>query len=253
MALATRNFLTCSLPAVNTVIAKERLSLWCSRIRPTRAKLRAILPLLETRKRVILRVTAPGIGRVSSGRNGDESHRTLSLRSNQLRGRDRPDPGQDLPLHRLSNPHRHRFSHERVELAGHLCSSGRDTEDLRQDRRKREQAGACVLPRMRHTDLFDGPRCQPRVLWPAGGRARPPRRAASDTAGLVPLGAAVVDGYHRYRALRAPTIASTKIPAANSRVLEDWCTRHSGFSPLPAEPPPTRASLRLTGRGASRA
>ena len=47
---------------VDTVIAKERLSIWCSRIRPTRAKLRAILPLLETPKRVILPVTTPGIG-----------------------------------------------------------------------------------------------------------------------------------------------------------------------------------------------
>src|SRR5271156_4534444 len=104
---------------------------------------------------------------------------------------------------------------------------------------------------MRHTDLFDGPGRKPSVLWPASGRARPPRRAESDTAGLVPLGPALVDGYHRYRALRAPTIASNKIPAANSRVLEDWCTRHSGYSPLSPEPPPTRASLRLTGRGAS--
>src|SRR6516165_2578412 len=216
MAIATRNFLTCSLPAVNTVIAKERLSLSCSRIRPTRAKLLAIIPLLETRKRVILRVTAPGIGRVSSGRNGDESHRTLSLRSNQVRGRDRPDPGQDLPLHRLSNPHRHRFSHERVELAGHLCSKEWNPEDLHQDRRKREQAGAWVLPRMRHTDLFDGPRRQPSVLWPAGGRARPPRRAAPYKAGLVPLGAPVVDGHHRCRALRAPTVASNKIAAVKS-------------------------------------
>ena len=37
MALSTPNFLTCSLWAVNTVIAKERLLLWRSRTRPTRA------------------------------------------------------------------------------------------------------------------------------------------------------------------------------------------------------------------------
>src|SRR5262252_5109071 len=64
---------------------------------------------------------------------------------------------------------------------------------------------------MRYTALFDGPGRQPGVLWPAGGSARPPRRAAPDKAGLVPLGAALVDGHHRCRALRAPTIASNKI------------------------------------------
>src|SRR6516165_6068393 len=97
------------------------------------AKVREFGPLLATPKRVILEVTAPGIARVSSRRNGDESHRTLPLRPNQLRGRDRPDPGQDLPLHRLSNPHRHGVSHERVELARHLCPEERNTEDLLQD------------------------------------------------------------------------------------------------------------------------
>ena len=116
-------------------------------------------------------VTAPGIGagRVPSGRNGDESYRTLPLRTDQLRGRDRPNPGQDLPLHRLSNPHGHRFSHERVELARHLCPQERDTEDLHQDGGKREQAGARILPRMRHTALFDGSGPQPDVLRPAVG------------------------------------------------------------------------------------
>src|SRR6516164_9227515 len=65
---STSNFLTCSLPAVNTVIAEERLLPW------------RLSALLTTPKRVILEVTTPGIGRTSSGRNGDESHRTLSLR-----------------------------------------------------------------------------------------------------------------------------------------------------------------------------
>src|SRR5271167_4254376 len=37
MALSTPNFLTCSLWAVNTVIAEDRLLLWRSRTRPTRA------------------------------------------------------------------------------------------------------------------------------------------------------------------------------------------------------------------------
>src|SRR6516225_444696 len=131
---STSNFLTCSLSVVNTVIAKERLFLSPSRTRPTRAKPRAILPLLKTRKRVILTVTAPGVGRGIAKEKWYESHRTLPLRSDQLRGRNRPDPSQDLPLHRLSNPHRHRFSHERVELARHLCAEERNTKDLHQDR-----------------------------------------------------------------------------------------------------------------------
>jgi hypothetical protein len=38
MALSMPNFLTCSLWAVNTVIAEDRLLLWRSRTRPTRAK-----------------------------------------------------------------------------------------------------------------------------------------------------------------------------------------------------------------------
>src|SRR5580704_10095417 len=37
MALSMPNFLTCSLWAVNTVIAEDRLLLWRSRTRPTRA------------------------------------------------------------------------------------------------------------------------------------------------------------------------------------------------------------------------
>ena len=56
------HFLTYSLWPVDTVIAKERLLLWCSRTRPTGAKFRTILPLLETPKRVILPVTTLGIG-----------------------------------------------------------------------------------------------------------------------------------------------------------------------------------------------
>src|SRR6516225_6731545 len=66
---------------------------------------------------------------------------------------------------------------------------------------------------MRHTDLCGGPGRRPAVLWPAGGGARPPLRAASGTAGVVPLGPPVVDGPHRRGPLRAPTIASNKIPA----------------------------------------
>jgi len=37
MALSMPNFLTCSLWAVNTVISEDRLLLWRSRTRPTRA------------------------------------------------------------------------------------------------------------------------------------------------------------------------------------------------------------------------
>src|SRR6516225_10343982 len=80
---------------------------------------------------------------------------------------------------------------------------------------------------MRHTALFDGAGRQPRILWLAGGGARPPRRAAPYKAGLVPLGAPVVDGHHRWRALRAPSVASNKIAAVKSP-----SAARAGFSPI---------------------
>ena len=50
--------------------------------------------------------------------------------------------------------------------------------------------------------------CRPMA---AGWRPRPPRRVASGPAGLVPLGASLVDGSHRRGALRASTATSGKI------------------------------------------
>src|SRR5215831_6846918 len=69
---------------------------------------------------------------------------------------------------------------------------------------------------MRHTNLCGGPRREPDLLWPPGRRARPPRRAASDATGLVPLGPAVVNGPHGHRTLRAPTIACCFASLASS-------------------------------------
>src|SRR5215471_11873797 len=71
---------------------------------------------------------------ISSRRNGDEGQRTLPLWSDQLRGRNRRESGQDLSLYRLSDPHRHRLSYHGAELAGHFRSKERNTEDLHQDR-----------------------------------------------------------------------------------------------------------------------
>ena len=67
-------------------------------------------------------------------RKADESQRALPLRSDQLRGRNRPESGQDLSLYRVSDPHRHRLSYHGAELAGHFRSKERNTEDLHQDR-----------------------------------------------------------------------------------------------------------------------
>src|SRR5262249_23075587 len=80
---------------------------------------------------------------------------------------------------------------------------------------------------MRHSALFDRTGRQPGVLWAASGRARPPLRAASDKARLVPLSAALVDEHHRGRALRAPTLASSKIAA-----LKSPSAARAGFSQI---------------------
>ena len=62
-----------------------------------------------------------------------------------------------------------------ASLPGTFRLNERDPEDLHQDRRKREQTCAWLLPGVRHADLFRCTRAEPVNLRVAGGRDRPAR------------------------------------------------------------------------------
>jgi hypothetical protein len=87
-----------------------------------------------------------------------------------LRGRGRSGDSQGLPLHGLPKADRHGVSHQHRQSAGDVSADERVAEDLRQDCREREQAGARVLPGVRHADLFHRARGEPVNLRTAGRR-----------------------------------------------------------------------------------
>ena len=69
--------------------------------------------------------------------------------------------------------------------ARELQGSFGETEDLREDRREREQAAAVLLPGMRHADFFDIARRRSQQGALAARRIDPPARSAHPEAAVV--------------------------------------------------------------------
>jgi len=114
-----------------------------------------------------------------------EDRRTLSLRRDHLRGGGRSRCAPHLPLHRLPDALWVGFSHEHPGIRRAFCASGR-TEDLYQDRRKRQQTPPRLLRHLRHPDLClrSGQSADLRLARRYDHPARRLRPAAADLAAV---------------------------------------------------------------------
>src|SRR5688572_10510345 len=86
-------------------------------------------------------------------RSNYESRRRLSLRQHQILGGYRSRRDRHLSLHRLPGAVRQRVQGSGARAAGKSRMERRQAEDLYQDRGERQQAGAGILPRLRHVAL----------------------------------------------------------------------------------------------------
>ena len=93
-----------------------------------------------------------------------------------------PEKGHDLPLHRLSVGHGLGVSRLDPDAGQHFQDDG-TTDDLRENRGKRQSARAGVLPKMRLADLFDDARRRPEGFVHVAGRHFAPARSTCRRSG----------------------------------------------------------------------
>jgi hypothetical protein len=176
----------------------------------------------------------------------NEGARSMSLRSDQLRGGGRSGRGRYLSLHRLPDADGLGVPGHGARTRGDVRPSWRAPHDLHQDRRQRRQTGSRVLPGVRCADLCDRRDAGPAGVFAARRCARSTRGATPDATAVVQLCVAMGDGPPGRRASQ-PAVSRLQRRADAARPYRTDCSKAAGGLIAAGRPGQDVACLVLAG------